>query len=89
MVAAALVGGLGVDISRTFLRRHIIELNRRHLQETTTAPGIPEPPPHPLSALIRPLHVYNTPPPWLLHLQLRLRLANPIRHLLYEKKGNV
>lgn len=47
----------------TFLRRHFIELSRRHLQETTTVSGIPEPPPHPLSVLIRPLHVYNTPPP--------------------------
>lgn len=55
-----------VDSSCTFLRRHFIELSRRHLQETPTASGIPEPPPHPLSALIRPLHVYNTPaaPRW-------------------------
>lgn len=87
-------GGLrfwGVDFSCTFLLfRHFIELSRRHLQETATASGIPEPPPHPLSVLIRPLHVCNTPPPppppW--HYTYSYGCAWQTMLIIYCKRGN-
>lgn len=82
-----MVGGLGVDFSCTFLRRHFIELSRRHLHETTTVSGIPEPPPHPLSVLIRPLHVYNAPPPW--HYTYSYGCAWQTVFIIYCKRGNI
>lgn len=84
------VRGLEAAFSCTFLRRHFIELSLRHLQETTTVSGIPEPPPHPLSVLIRPLHVYNTPalpPPW--HYTYSYGCAWQTLFIIYCKRGNI